>query len=80
MPEYEADADLGWKARQGQFDLTWADGSEHGRPFHYTNWSEGRRATSEKEAAARLPKILFFGDSYIQWYGLSDSDTLPWLV
>src|SRR5712691_8371723 len=48
-PEYEADADLGWRARQGQFNLVWADGSDVKHPFHYTNWSRGRRATSEQE-------------------------------
>ncbi len=82
-PEYQSDADLGWKARPGSYDLVWADGSSSGHPFHYTNWSEGRRATSERDPAQQVsnrPKILFFGDSYIQGYGLSDDETLPWIV
>jgi hypothetical protein len=82
VAEYESDAYLGWKARQGQFTLVWADGSSGGHPFHYTNWSEGRRATSEQEPPRipTRPQILFFGDSYMQGYGLSDSETLPWIV
>lgn len=78
-PEYECDQDLGWKARQGSFDLAWAGQ----RPAHYTNWSGGRRATAAKEPgpeAANRPQALFFGDSFVQGYQLSDSETLPWIV
>src|SRR5579871_4793759 len=82
VSEYQADADLGWKLRQGQFDLVRADGGPNAHPFRYTNWSDGRRATSEHEAPQDLarPQILFFGDSYIQGYGLSDAETLAWMV
>ena len=82
VPEYQADPDLGWRARQGAFNLVWADGSSSGHPFYYTNWSDGRRATSEQEPSSNSsrPRILFFGDSYIQGYGLSDFETLPWMV
>jgi len=81
-PEYQADADLGWRSRQGDFTLVWASDSEPKHPFHYSNWSNGRRATSEQEpsAASQRPKVLFFGDSYIQGYGLSDAETLPWMI
>jgi len=82
-PEYEADPDLGWRLRQGHFDLVWADRSDMAHPFHYEHWSGGRRATAPQEASGaglQKPKILFFGDSYIQGYGLSDADTLPWIV
>jgi hypothetical protein len=81
-PEYQADADLGWRARQGQFNLVWRDGSDSGHPRLCTNWSEGRRATSEREppAGTNRPQVLFFGDSYIQGYGLSNTETLPWMV
>jgi hypothetical protein len=82
-PEYQADADLGWKARQGQYNLVWADRSDLSHPFLTTNWSGGRRATEEKEPAqGNTPqgRVLFFGDSYIQGYGLSDTETLPWIV
>jgi len=81
-PEYESDANLGWRARQGQFDVVWSDGSDNGHPRHVTNWSEGRRATAEQEPPRNptRPQILFFGDSYIEGYGLSDAETLPWIV
>ena len=81
-PEYEADSDLGWRARQGDFNLVWANGSDMSHPFHYGNWSQRRRATAEREPAAgsSLPKVWFFGDSFIQGYGLSDAETLPWIV
>jgi hypothetical protein len=82
-PQYEADAELGWKARQGEYSLVWADRSNLSHPAQTTNWSEGRRATSERMPPPRSPnqgRILFFGDSYVQGYGLSDSETLPWLV
>lgn len=78
--EYECDPDLGWKAREGNFDLVWPD-----RPngAHYTNWSAGRRATAQQESAQYTggrPQVLFFGDSYVQGYELSDAETLPWIV
>jgi hypothetical protein len=80
-PEYEADEDLGWKARKGEFTMVWADGSDLTHPFHYTNWTDGRRATAEQESAIpNQPRVLFFGDSFIQGYGLSDAETLPWIV
>ena len=81
-PEYQCDSELGWSARQGQFHLVWSDGSAP-FPFQYTNWSGGRRATAEQEPAhnaAGRPQVLFFGDSYVQGYGLSDWETLPWIV
>src|SRR5713226_3172814 len=79
--EYECDADLGWRAREGHFNLSWTDGPP--RSFEYTNWSGGRRATAEQEPpcdAMSRPQVLFFGDSYVQGYGLSDSETLAWIV
>src|SRR5262249_22657852 len=81
--EYECDPDLGWRARQGRFSLGWRDGATLVRAFEYTNWSGGRRATAGEEQAGDAParpRVLFFGDSYIQGYGLSDSETLPWIV
>jgi hypothetical protein len=77
--EYESDAELGWRASEGQFNMVWPDGLH---PFQYTNWSEGRRATSEQDPrrTPTRPQILFFGDSYMQGYGLSDSETLPWII
>jgi hypothetical protein len=78
--EYQCDPDLGWRPREGRFDLSWP-GQTAGTI--YTNWSEGRRATSEQEAmweASDRPQVLLFGDSFVQGYRLSDSETLPWIV
>jgi hypothetical protein len=79
-PQHECDSDLGWRAREGRFNLVWP-----GRPGTtvVTNWSQGRRATAEQELAGdaqNRPKVMFFGDSFVQGYQLSDSETLPWIV
>jgi hypothetical protein len=77
-PEYQCDQDLGWSARAGSVVFSWPD---RPGPIRVTNWSGGRRATSEQEQGqTNRPKVLFFGDSYIQGYGLADMDTLPWMV
>jgi hypothetical protein len=79
-PEYNCDPDLGWSPREGTFNLSFPPDP---RLFRYTNWSGGRRATAEhappREIPAR-PQVLFFGDSFIQGFGLSDPETLPWIV
>ena len=78
-PEYQCDLELGWKPREGKFDLVWSGQA----PAHYTNWSGGRRATANQEPAgesSNRPQVLFFGDSFPQGYQLSDADTLPWIV
>jgi hypothetical protein len=78
--EYQCDPDLGWRPRQGQFHLHWSD--QTGETL-YTNWSQGRRATMEQQEAwdsSGRPQVLLFGDSFVQGYELSDSDTLPWIV
>ena len=80
QPQDECDSDLGWQARAGQYKLKWPDRAD---PTVVTNWSNGRRATGEQEPsseAAKLPQVMFFGDSYIEGYQLSDSETLPWIV
>lgn len=78
--EYQCDADLGWRARPGVYDMVRIGPSGVATPFRYTNWDEGRRATSERDSGEPREKALFFGDSYIQGYGLTDTDTLPWIV
>ena len=78
--EYRCDPDLGWSLREGVYDLTSPSPS---RTFRYTNWSRGRRSTSLHQPPPDIPasqQVLFFGDSYIQGYGLSDDETLPWIV
>jgi hypothetical protein len=78
--EYAPDPDLGWKNRQGQFELV---DPERNARFLYTNWSQGRRATADRETAqadAATPHVLFFGDSYVQGYGLSNQQTFAWMV
>lgn len=76
--QFEPDAELGWRNREGIFDLT---GPLRKEPFRYTNWSHGRRATAEQEpqAGVKRPEVQFFGDSYVQGYGLSDRETFAWL-
>jgi hypothetical protein len=78
-PQYSCDADLGWSAKQGQFNLVWPG---HPGVSRYTNWSGGRRATAEIEPPRTdtRPQVMFFGDSFIQGYQLSDWETLPWIV
>lgn len=80
--EYAPDPELGWKNREGQFDML-----DPGRRslFHFTNWSQGRRATADREPAqnpenAPSNRVLFFGDSYVQGYGLSNPQTFAWIV
>ena len=77
--QYAPDSELGWKNREGQFDLV-----DPGRNqlFHYTNWSQGRRATSSRQPVSdgHAPRVLFFGDSYVQGYGLSNEQTFAWMV
>jgi hypothetical protein len=78
--EYNCDHDLGWSPRQGTFNLSFPPDP---RLFRYTNWSGGRRATSLHPPPPGVPasqQVLFFGDSFIQGYGLSDPETLPWIV
>jgi hypothetical protein len=78
--EYNCDQDLGWSPRAGTFKLSFPPDP---RVFRYTNWSGGRRATSPQPPPAEVPasqQVLFFGDSFIQGYGLSDAETLPWIV
>ena len=74
---YEPDLELGWRNREGIFDLT---GPHRKDPFRYTNWSRGRRATADREPQAgdQRPEVQFFGDSYVQGYGLSDRETFTW--
>ena len=78
-PQYACDADLGWSAKPGRFDLVWPG---HPNVSRYTNWSGGRRATADMEPAriSTRPQVMFFGDSFIQGYQLSDWETLPWIV
>ncbi len=79
-PEYQSDSILGWQNRAGRFNLAWPDLS--GTTL-VTNWSQGRRATAEQEPAgdaANRPRVFSFGDSFVQGYQLSDSETLPWIV
>lgn len=73
---YAPDPDLGWKNREGQFDL---EDSRRNSIFRYTNWSQGRRATADREPS-NMPSVLFFGDSYVQGYGLSNQQTFAWMV
>jgi hypothetical protein len=78
--EYAPDPNLGWKNREGQFDMV---DPERKTPFRYTNWSQGRRATGDRDPAqapANTPRVLFFGDSYVQGYGLSNQQTFAWIV
>jgi hypothetical protein len=75
--EYAPDPQLGWKNREGQFDMV---DPQRNTPFRYTNWSEGRRATAAREPESPMQRVLFFGDSYVQGYGLSNQQTFAWMV
>ncbi len=74
--EYQADPETGWINRTGAWDMAAADRS----PFRYTNWTQGRRATSNNPPAPddARPSMIFVGDSYTYGYGLGDADTFTW--
>lgn len=77
---HQADPELGWIDREGQYDLS---GSHRNDPFRYTIWNGGRRATADRDGSVdhtTRPQVLFFGDSYVFGYGLADAETLPWIV
>ena len=81
---HQVDADLGWIDRPGQYDLA---GGLRKDPFRYTIWCGGRRATATLNKpsacsgqAGGLSNVMFFGDSYVFGYGLSDAETMPWMV
>src|SRR5262249_36460480 len=79
--EYQCDKDLGWSPRAGVYDMMYPPPDAHA--FRYTNWDGGRRSTSGQQPPANrpsTPRVQFFGDSFIQGYGLSDAETLPWIV
>jgi len=78
MSQYQADPELGWTNRPGIYSMIAPDGAK----FRYTNWPDGRRATTQQEPAASdpRPRFVFVGDSYVYGYGLSDSETFAWLV
>ncbi len=78
--QFEADRDLGWKNREGVFELVTPFRKI---PFQHTSWSGGRRATGERDGrrdGSAKPRLLFFGDSYVEGYGLADAETLPWIL
>ncbi len=76
--EYQPDPELGWINREGQYDMAASDRP----PFRYTNWTQGRRATSETQSAPDdpRPRLILVGDSYVYGYGLGDADTFAWRI
>lgn len=44
--QFAPDPELGWKNREGQFDML---DPHRNTLFHYTNWGQGRRATADHE-------------------------------
>ncbi len=78
--EYQPDPELGWINREGQYNMAGSDGTH----FRYTNWKQGRRATSENPAENPAPaddarpRMIVVGDSYAYGYGLGDADTFAW--
>lgn len=80
--EYDPDPELGWKNSEGEYLMSAPDRT----PFRYTNWSQGRRATSEhapaeaQRAEDAKPRVAYVGDSYVYGYGLGDTDTFAWRI
>ncbi len=74
--EYQPDPEAGWANRAGVYNMA-APGTA---PFRYTNWTQGRRATSEQEPAQddARPRVIVVGDSYVYGYGLGDAGTFAW--
>lgn len=76
---HEGDAVRGWKPKPGSFRLSAVDQPEH----QETVWKGGSRATGREDTrhrGAKRPWLVFLGCSYIYGFGLSDDETLPWIV
>ncbi len=77
--QYESDPELGWRNRESVFELV---APFRPVPFRHTSWSDGRRATSTEDLhrdPSKRPQVSFFGDSYVEGYGLADEETFPWI-
>lgn len=71
-----ADNKYGWKLKPGKYDLVSVDTK---RTINFSVNEDGFRESSEK-AQNNEKNILIAGDSYVMGYGLSDTETLPWLL
>jgi len=77
---YEYDCILGWKAKEGKY--TFPKYSLNGDEIKFSFLKDGLRKTSSEQDNIRdtLPKIVFCGGSFMQGWGISDHETLPWKI
>ena len=68
------DAELGWRKQPGQFRI-----ERFGRILGVTHWPSDRRATAATRTA-HSRRALVLGGSFAYGLGLSDQETLPWLM
>ena len=55
--------------------------AQHSVPLHQLEPGPPRHVRSgARSGRAQQPRVLFFGDSYVQGYGLSNQQTFAWLV
>lgn len=75
---FQPDSEAGWANRAGVYTVT----APSGLPMRYTNWTEGRRATSEAEPAPdhARPRTIILGDADAYGAGLPDAATFAWRV
>jgi len=71
----EADPVRGWRHKPGVYDFT----DENQRMFRQTIWSDNTRATRESDQHEGQ-ELLFLGCSFVQGFGLNDSETFNWLL
>ncbi len=71
---HEPDAELGWRAKQGQFEVPAF--SERGRPTRHTFDHRGARRTAERPPPRT--DLLLVGGSYTQGFAVNDRETFAW--
>jgi hypothetical protein len=76
-PVYEPDNIHGWRNRPGKH--LFASVEPSGPNVHETYWPDNSRATRETPEHGGS-KLLFFGCSFTQGFGISDNETYPWLI
>lgn len=72
---FEADAELGWKNKPGNYEFPFP--KPPGGDRKITILPDGTRATGPARTGASA-KVFLFGCSYAQGWGIADNETLAW--